>query len=57
MLSITEMKMSGWSDGWALQDRDQNEVASGLMWVAPIEDKFREAIIHWYGHIKQIPEC
>ena len=49
------MRMIRWICGHTRLDRIRNEVIRDKIGVAFVEDKMREARLHWFGHIKRRP--
>ena len=49
------MRMIRWNCGHTRLDGIRNEVIRGKIGVASIEDKMREARLHWFGHIRKRP--
>ena len=45
--------MLRWLCGYTRLDKIRNEVIRDLVKVAPIEDKFRESRLRWFGHVKR----
>jgi len=52
-MRVAEMRMIPWMCGHTRLDKIRNEVIRGKIGVASIEDKIREARLHWFGHIRR----
>ncbi|PKA52789.1 ataxia telangiectasia mutated family protein [Apostasia shenzhenica] len=46
--------MLRWMCGYTRKDRMRNEYIRKKVGVAPIEDKFRESRLRWFGHRRAI---
>ena len=51
-MKVAEMRMLRWICGHTRLDNIRNEVIRDKIRVASIEDKIREARLHWFGHIR-----
>jgi len=54
-MRVAETRMIHWICGHMRFDRIRNEVIRGKIGVTSIEDKIREARLHWFGHIRRRP--
>ena len=52
-LMVAEMRMIRWMCGYTRLDRIRNVVIREHVGVAPLEEKLRETILGWFGHIKR----
>jgi hypothetical protein len=54
-LSVAEMRMLRWICGNTRRDRAQNDDICGRLGVAPVEEKFVQHRLRWFGHIQRRP--
>ena len=54
-LSVAEMRMLRWFCGHTRRDRVQNEAIRERIGVAPIEKKFIQHRLRWFGHVQRRP--
>ena len=52
-MKVAEIRMIRWMCGHTRLDKIRNEVIKSKIGVAAIEDKMREARLHWFGHIRR----
>ena len=52
-MMVVEMRMIRWMCDFTRLDRIRNGVIKDLAKVTPIEDKMRETIFRWFGHVKR----
>ena len=52
-MEVAELKMVRWAPGVTRKDKIRNEYVRGTAKIAKLEDKLRNARLHWYGHIKR----
>lgn len=45
------MRMVTWLCGYTIRDKTTNKINRDNMGVTPIQDKKREAILRWFGHV------
>ena len=50
---VTEMKMCRWACGHTLRDHVRNANINERLKVESITDKYRKAILRWFGHVKR----
>ena len=54
-LSVAEMRMLRWICGHTRRDRVRNDDIRDRLWVAPIEEKFVQHQLKWFGHVQRRP--
>ena len=54
-MRVAEIRMIRWICGHMRLDKIRNEVIRDKIGMASIEDKMREAILCWFGHIRRRP--
>jgi hypothetical protein len=54
--SPLEMRMLRWIYGHIRLDQVRNDDIRDRLWVAPIEEKFIEHRLRWFGHVHRRPE-
>ncbi|KAG2617845.1 hypothetical protein PVAP13_3NG258028 [Panicum virgatum] len=54
-LSVAEMRMLRWFCGHTRRDRVRNDVIRDRVGVAPIEEKFTQHRLRWFGHVQRRP--
>ena len=55
-MEITELKMVKWALGVTRKDKISNKYVRGTAKVAKLGDKFWNARLRWYEHVKRIKE-
>jgi len=54
-MRVAEMRMIHWIYGHTRLNKIKNKAIRGKIRVEPIEDKMREAGLHWFRHIRRRP--
>ncbi len=49
-MSVAEMRMLRWKCGKTRRDRIRNEMFREKVSIVPIEEKWRENKLNWFGH-------
>ena len=55
-MEVAELKMVRWALGVTRKDKIRNEYVRGTAKIAKLGDKFRNARLRWYGHVKRREE-
>ena len=55
-MEVAELKMVRWALRVTRKDKIRNEYVRGTAKIAKLEDKLRNARLHWYGHVKRKEE-
>ncbi|KAF3667332.1 putative multiprotein-bridging factor 1b-like [Capsicum annuum] len=50
-LKVAEMRMLHWMCGLTREDRVRNEIIRETVGVTSVEDKMREGMLRWFGHV------
>ena len=51
-MSMVEMRMLKWINGYTQNDRIRNEEIHLKIRIAPIDEKMRENHLRWFGHVQ-----
>ncbi|KAG2549259.1 hypothetical protein PVAP13_9KG163539 [Panicum virgatum] len=54
-LSVAEMRMLRWICGYTRMDRVRNDDIRDRLEIAPIEEKFIQHRLRWFGHVQRKP--
>ena len=52
-MSMVEMRMLKWINGYTQNDRIRNEEIHLKIRIAPIDEKMRESCLGWFGHVQR----
>ena len=55
-MEVAELKVVRWALGVTRKDKIRNEYVRGTSKIAKLKDKFRNARLRWYGHVKRREE-
>ena len=52
-MEVAELEVMRWALGVTRKDKIRNQYVRGTAKIANLGDKFRNARLHWYGHVKR----
>ena len=56
-MEVAELKTVRWALGVTRKDNIRNEYVTGIAKIAKLGDKFRNARLRWYGHMKGVKKA